>query len=75
MSFEPPILLIGSSCSKKFRPQHVAARPGWADVPGVRNGQWHEVKSPLILQPRPAAMTDGLHALHRTIIHWSRART
>ena len=66
-----PDLIIGSWCGKKFRPEQVAARPGWADVPAVRNGQLHEVKSPLILQPGPAALTAGLDRLHAIIIGWA----
>jgi len=66
-----PDLIIGSWCGKKFRPEHVSARPGWQDIPAVRNGQLYEVKSPLILQPGPAALTDGLRALHDIIIRWS----
>jgi iron complex transport system substrate-binding protein len=67
-----PDIIIGSWCGKKFRPEKVAARPGWASVPAVRNGELHEVKSPLILQPGPAALTDGLDALHKIIDRWAR---
>ena len=66
-----PDLIIGSWCGKKFRPEHVAARAGWADVPAVRDGELHEVKSPLILQPGPAALTDGLDRLHSLISTWA----
>lgn len=67
-----PDIIIGSWCGKKFRPAHVAARPGWQDVPAVRAGELHEIKSPLILQPGPAALTEGLDALHLIISAWSR---
>ncbi len=67
-----PDIIIGSWCGKKFRPERVAARPGWADIPAVRDGQLHEIKSPLILQPGPAALTDGLKALQAIIAAWSR---
>ena len=66
-----PDLIIGSWCGKKFRPEKVAARPGWAGVPAVRDGALHEIKSPLILQPGPAALTDGLDALHAIVSHWA----
>jgi iron complex transport system substrate-binding protein len=66
-----PDLIIGSWCGKKFRASHVAARPGWAEVPAVRDGELHEIKSPLILQPGPAALTDGLDALHAIIARWA----
>lgn len=69
-----PDLVIGSWCGKKFRPDKVAARPGWQDVPAVRDGELHEVKSALILQPGPAALFDGVDALAAIIHGWS-ART
>jgi iron complex transport system substrate-binding protein len=69
-----PDIIIGSWCGKKFRPQTVSARAGWAAVPAVRDGELHEIKSPLILQPGPAALTDGLDALHRIVSGWA-ART
>jgi len=65
-----PDIIIGSLCGKKFRPEKVAARPGWQDVPAVRNGQIFEIKSADILQPGPAALTDGAAQLHRIIVDW-----
>lgn len=62
-----PELIVGSWCGKKFRPEKVAARPGWAEVPAVRLGRLHEIKSCDILQPGPAALTDGLEQLHAHI--------
>lgn len=67
-----PDIIIGSWCGKKFRPERVAARPGWQAIPAVRDGQLHEIKSPLILQPGPAALTDGLAQLHAIIAAWAR---
>ena len=66
-----PDLIIGSWCGKKFRPETLAARPGFADIPAVLKGELHEIKSPLILQPGPAALTNGLDALHAIIRRWS----
>ena len=66
-----PDIIVGSWCGKKFRPEQVAARAGWQNTSAVRDGEVHEVKSPLILQPGPAALTDGLEALHRIIAHWA----
>jgi iron complex transport system substrate-binding protein len=65
-----PDLIIGSWCGKKFRPEKVMARPGFADVPAVRHGALHEIKSPLILQPGPAALTDGLAAVRDIVDRW-----
>lgn len=67
-----PDIIIGSWCGKKFRPEHVAARPGWDAIPAVRDRELHEIKSPIILQPGPAALTDGLDALHALIASWAR---
>ncbi|HEX5340742.1 MAG TPA: cobalamin-binding protein [Gammaproteobacteria bacterium] len=66
-----PDLIIGSWCGKKFRPENVKLRAGWDAIPAVRDGALHEVKSPLILQPGPAALTDGVHELHRIISAWA----
>ena len=65
-----PDIIIGSWCGKKFRPQQVATRPGWQDIPAVRNNQLYEIKSPLILQPGPAALTDGLDEIIGIIQRW-----
>lgn len=67
-----PDIVIGSWCGKKFRPERVAARPGWQEVPAVRDGQLFEIKSADILQPGPAALTDGIEQMHRIILAWSR---
>jgi len=58
-----PDVIIGSWCGKKLRPEKIAARPGWQDIPAVRESRIVEIKSPLILQPGPAALTDGLDAI------------
>jgi iron complex transport system substrate-binding protein len=62
-----PDIIVGSWCGKKFNKDKVAARPGFDAVPAVRNGRLYEIKSPLILQPGPAALTDGLKALEGII--------
>lgn len=67
-----PDIVIGSWCGKKFRPEKVAARPGWDAVQAVRDGQLFEIKSADILQPGPAALTDGVEHLHRIVLAWSR---
>jgi iron complex transport system substrate-binding protein len=67
-----PDIILGSWCGKKFRPRAVTARPGWAEVPAVREGELHEIKSSLILQPGPAALTDGVNAIHTIIADWAR---
>ena len=69
-----PDIIVGSWCGKKFRAERVAERPGWADVPAVRDGELHEVKSAVILQPGPAALTEGLSELRRIIAAWQARR-
>jgi iron complex transport system substrate-binding protein len=66
-----PDIILGSWCGKRFRPERVAARPGWEAMPAVRTGDLYEIKSPLILQPGPAALFDGLDAIHARIVAWA----
>ena len=70
-----PDIIFGSWCGKRFRPEQVAARPGWDAIPAVRDGELHEIKSPLILQPGPAALTDGVTAIAAVIQRWSTDRS
>ncbi|HEX5698981.1 MAG TPA: cobalamin-binding protein, partial [Rhodoferax sp.] len=63
-------IIIGSWCGKKFRPENVARRAGWDEVTAVKTGQLFEIKSADILQPGPAALTDGVVQLHRIIMAW-----
>ena len=67
-----PDIIIGSWCGKKFVPAKVAARPGFYDVPAVSGGWLREIKSTLILQPGPAALTDGLDQLAGIITDWAK---
>jgi iron complex transport system substrate-binding protein len=70
-----PDIVLGSWCGKKFRPEKVAARPGWSAIPAVRDGELHEIKSPLILQPGPAALTDGVRRIAGIIREWSQKQS
>lgn len=69
-----PDIVIGSWCGKKFNPAKFAARPGFDALPAVRDGFLREIKSTLILQPGPAALTDGLDAIERIIGEWAAQR-
>lgn len=62
-----PDVILGSWCGKKFRPERVAARPGWAAIAAVRTAELHEIKSADILQPGPAALTDGVRRIHEIL--------
>jgi iron complex transport system substrate-binding protein len=66
-----PDIVIGSWCGKKFVPAKFSARPGFNAIPAVRDGRLHEIKSVLILQPGPAALTDGLDALETIVAQWA----
>lgn len=62
-----PEIIIASWCGKKVRPEKIAARSGWAQIPAVSKGRIVEIKSPLILQPGPAALTEGLDAIEAAL--------
>lgn len=62
-----PEVILASWCGKKVRTERIARRPGWGSLPAVAAGRIHEIKSPLILQPGPAALTDGLDAIVRAL--------
>lgn len=68
-----PDLILGSWCGKKFRPENVVAREGWSAVNAVRHQQLFEIKSPDVLQPGPAALTDGVAKMHQIILQWMEA--
>jgi len=70
-----PDIIIGSWCGRKFVPAKVLARPGFGQIPAVRDGALHEIKSALILQPGPAALTDGLDQLVRIVGDWAASRS
>lgn len=69
-----PDLILGSWCGKKFRPEKLRARPGWSEVPAVRDNQLFEIKSAEILQPGPAALSDGVNRIHAIVRAWADAR-
>ena len=66
-----PDIVLGSWCGKKFRPEQVGARSGWSAIPAVRSGFVREIKSAIILQPGPAALTDGVQAVQAVISEWA----
>ncbi|AGK57517.1 periplasmic binding protein [Hyphomicrobium denitrificans 1NES1] len=63
-----PDVILASWCGKKVRREKISARDGWQHIPAVANGRIHEIKSPLILQPGPAALTDGLDAIRKALV-------
>lgn len=66
-----PDIIAASWCGKKFRPERLRARAGWSEIPAVREGELHEIKSAEILQPGPAALTDGVRRLHEIFAAWA----
>ena len=69
-----PDIIVGSWCGKKFRPERVCAREGWSSIAAVGTQQIFEIKSADILQPGPAALTDGVRRLHAIVCAWAGAR-
>jgi iron complex transport system substrate-binding protein len=65
-----PDVIFASWCGKKFRPEHVAARAGWNEIPAVKENCLYEIKSSEILQPGPAALTDGVRHIHAVLAQW-----
>ena len=70
-----PDIIIGSWCGKRFHPEKVGEREGWSHVPAVRNQEVYEIKSAVILQPGPAALTEGLDQLFAIIENWHKAHS
>lgn len=69
-----PDIIIASWCGQKFRPEQLIARPGWDAIAAVRDGQLFEIKSCDILQPGPAALTDGLRQIAAIVRNWAEPR-
>jgi iron complex transport system substrate-binding protein len=69
-----PDIIIGSWCGRKFQKDKLVARPGWSDIPAVRHDHVYEIKSPVILQPGPAALTDGVNQIQQLIQAWAEQR-
>jgi iron complex transport system substrate-binding protein len=67
-----PDIIIGSWCGRRFQPAHVRQRPGFTSISAVRKSQLHEIKSSIILQPGPAALTDGLSAIQNIVSNWAK---
>lgn len=66
-----PDIIIGSWCGRKFVPESVTVRPGWREIPAIKNGEIHEIKSAVILTPGPVAILEGLPELVALIRGWA----
>ena len=66
-----PDIILGSWCGRKFNPDHVRSRVGWQEINAVKNNHLYEIKSPIILQPGPAALTDGIKAMQTCMALWN----
>lgn len=66
-----PDVIIASWCGKPVRRERIVSRPGWDAIPAVRDGEVHEVKSTYVLQPGPAALTDGIARIHEILKRWA----
>ncbi len=67
-----PDIIVGSWCGKPVRPKKIAARAGWDRIPAVKNGHIYEIKSVFVLQPGPAALTEGVAQLQGIMQRWAR---
>ena len=67
-----PDIIIGSWCGKHFRPERIAARPGWANIPAVNRQNMFEIKSAIILTPGPVAISEGLPLLLDIFARWEK---
>ncbi|MCS7303095.1 MAG: cobalamin-binding protein [Bacteroidota bacterium] len=70
-----PDIMIASWCGKGFKPEKVRQRPGWDQIPAIANGELHEIHSAIILQPGPAALTDGIAAINAILDRWEERQT
>ncbi len=64
-----PEVVIGSWCGRAVKKNWIREREGWNSIKAVREGQLYEIKSALILQPGPAALTEGVRQLHAILAH------
>lgn len=69
-----PDIIIASWCGKKFQPESMRSRAGWQDIPALRNNMLFEIKSPDILSPGPAVITEGLRQISDMVAHWHKAQ-
>jgi iron complex transport system substrate-binding protein len=65
-----PDIIIASWCGKMFKPERLKAREGWAEIPAVRHNSLFELHSSVILQPGPAALTDGVEYIFALFNAW-----
>jgi iron complex transport system substrate-binding protein len=68
-----PEIVIASWCGKAVKKRTIIERPGWDRVSAVRADRIYEIKSTYILQPGPAALTEGVTRLHEAIARGSEA--
>jgi iron complex transport system substrate-binding protein len=62
-----PDVILASWCGKKMKKDTIVSRPGWAEMPAVRQDRIYEIPSTYILQPGPAALTDGVRLVHERL--------
>ena len=62
-----PDVILASWCGKKMKKSTIVSRPGWADLPAVQRDRIYEIPSTYILQPGPAALTDGVRLIYERL--------
>lgn len=68
-----PDIIIASWCGKMFKPEKMLQRPHWETINAIQHSQVHEIHSSIILQPGPAALTDGIDAIINIYSRWQHA--
>lgn len=62
-----PDIILASWCGKKMKKDTIVSRPGWTEMPAVRRDRIHDIPSTYILQPGPAALTEGVRLVHERL--------
>ncbi len=65
-----PDIMLASWCGKMFKPERVLAREGWEEIPAIQHREMHEIHSSIILQPGPAALSEGLNQVLAIFDRW-----
>ena len=63
-----PDIIFASWCGRKMKKSTITSRPGWLELPAVRDDRIYEIPSTFILQPGPAALTEGLRLIHERLV-------
>jgi iron complex transport system substrate-binding protein len=65
-----PDVILASWCGKMFKKKKMLARAGWEKIKAVKDDQIFEIDSAIILQPGPAALSDGVEKVFEHLKSW-----